>query len=186
MANILKIRKVNTLPTEYEPSTLYLVKGAEASIFDLYVSTDTGASVKHLLTKPEVQTMINSAIAGFSTVQVVADIAARDALNPSVTTQVLVRNATGDSTVSSGSATYVYDVAASSWFKTSESESLDLVLQWSNIVGKPSSSAADIDDAVTKKHSHANFSVISDISDIGGHLAYSGQPVRSYLEEESW
>ena len=130
--------------------------------------------------------MINSAISGFSTVQVVADIAARDALSPTVTTQVLVRNAVGDSTVASGSATYVYDVTAGTWFKTSESESLDLVLQWSNIVGKPTSSAADIDDAVSKKHAHANFSVISDISDIGGHLAYAGQPVRSYLEEESW
>jgi hypothetical protein len=186
MANILKIRKVNTLPGTYDPSTLYMVKSAESGLFDLYVSTDDGASARHLISKPEITSMINTAIASFSTVQVVATIAARDALNPTTTTQVIVVDATGDATVASGTATYVYDLANTTWVKISESESMDVVLQWSNIQGKPSSAVADIEDAVDRRHSHANSSVLSGLSDIGGALAYGGAPVRAYLEEESW
>lgn len=183
---ILKIRKVSALPGTYEASTLYMVKSAEAGLFDMYLSTDDGSAVRHMLTKPEVQVLINNALAGFNAVQVVADIAARDALAPTVNTQVIVLDATTDVTVISGGATYIFDVATSIWHKISETESLDVVLQWSNIIGRPSSTVAELDDAVAKRHIHSNKSIIDDISDVGGQLAYAGQPVRAFLEEESW
>lgn len=50
--------------------------------------------------------------------------------------RVYVKDATGDATVSKGGADYIYD--GSSWIKTGESESLDLVLSWDNTSGKPS------------------------------------------------
>jgi len=186
MSNVLKIRKVASLPAVLEASTMYMVKSADGVLFDMYVSTDDGLAARHLNTKPEIQAMIAEAIAGFSTVSVVANIAARNALAPTVTMQAMVLDATGDATVTSGSATYVYDTSNHVWHKTSESESLDLVLQWANIQGKPTSAVADIDDAVNKRHVHANSSVISALSDVGGQLAYNSQPVRAFLEEESW
>ena len=37
----------------------------------------------------------------------------------------------------------------------------------------------NIDDAVTKKHSHTNVSVLNDISDSGGSLTYKGNVIGS-------
>jgi hypothetical protein len=56
--------------------------------------------------------------------------------------------------VASGAATYLYRVSTTSWIKLSEAESLDLILQWANIQGKPTSSPSAIDTAVSNSHTH--------------------------------
>lgn len=66
---------------------------------------------------------------------VTADIPGRDALTPTSGQIVYVVDATGDSTVTSGAASYIYDGV--NWQKVSEFESLDVVLNWANIQGKP-------------------------------------------------
>lgn len=86
---------------------------------------------------------------------VVADITERNAISGMDLYEglrVFVIDASDDPTVNSGGAEYVYD--GTQFIKVAESESLDLVLQWSNIQGRPTSSVADIDDAVAKKHNH--------------------------------
>ena len=65
-----------------------------------------------------------------------ADIAARDALVLTKNSFVFVADATGDSTVETGSATYFYNKAASSWTKTTEYESLDVIFPNKEIVEK--------------------------------------------------
>lgn len=68
--------------------------------------------------------------------RVVGTIAERDAITDKFENlRVYVKDASADSTVSSGGADYLYD--GSSWIKTSETESLDLVLSWDNVSGKP-------------------------------------------------
>lgn len=191
MANILKIRKVTTLPGTFEASTLYLVRnGTNVNLFDIYLSTDDGASVRHIITEGDINSKItaavNAGLAGFSQVQVVANIAARNALTPTSNVQVLVLDATGDATVASGAATYAYQFSNTTWYKISEAESMDVVVSWASITGKPSSTVADIDDAVTKRHSHSNLSVLNGLGDSAGSLTYSGSPIRAYLDEETW
>lgn len=187
MSNIqMKIRKVTALPGTFEASTMYLVQGSEAGLMDIYVSTSDGSAVRHIISKSEINTLIANALSGFNTASVVADITARNALAPTVNTQALVLDATGDPTVSSGAATYIYDTVTAAWYKISEMESLDLIINWSDIVGRPTTSVAAIDDAVAKAHVHANKTVLDSISDQGGALGYAGQPVRAYLEEEAW
>ena len=186
MAVQMKIKIVNTLPVTYTASTLYMVKGAEAGLFDLYMSTNDGAAVRHIISKTEINTMIMNALAGFNTVQVVADITARNALSPTVNTQVMVLDATGDTTVAAGAATYVYDVATTTWYKISETESMDVVLAWANITGKPTSAVADIDDAVAKRHSHANKAILDNIGDTDGFLTYSGTIVGLVAMVAEW
>jgi hypothetical protein len=67
------------------------------------------------------------------------------------------------------------DPAVVTWTKVAEAESMDVVLQWGNIQGKPSSAVADIDDAVSKKHEHANKTVLDAISanSTSGNLVYN-------------
>lgn len=113
---------------------------------------------------------LRAAIAGKAPSFVRDDITARNALT--VADGVLtgsfcwVKDASADSTVDSGAALYLAEVTAGTitWSKVTEVESLDVVLQWANIQGKPSSAVADIDDAVSKKHAHANASVLDGLS----------------------
>lgn len=72
----------------------------------------------------------------FKEVQVVATIAARNEIaNPFTGMSAFVEDASGDDTVNSGGAYYIYNGTA--WVKTAEAESMDVVLQWTAIQGKP-------------------------------------------------
>lgn len=80
--------------------------------------------------------------------RVVDTIVDRDALAPLFAgLTALVKDASDDVTVSSGAAYYTYD--GTSWFKTAEAESLDAIVDWADIQGKPSTlSGYGITDAV--------------------------------------
>lgn len=74
--------------------------------------------------------------AEFKEIKIVDSITARDGLaDPFAGLSVYVKDASADSTVNSGGAYYLYDGAA--WVKTAEAESMDVVLDWNAIQGKP-------------------------------------------------
>ncbi len=72
---------------------------------------------------------------GGSNAKVVADITARDALTTEEGLIAYVMDATGDSTVTAGGASYIYD--GSNWVKISEFESMDMIIDWTDIQNKP-------------------------------------------------
>ena len=97
----------------------------------------------------------------------VADIAARDALTGLADgAKVFVEDAGADPVVDSGWAIYRYRAVEeavgtegeegyvpgreAAWIKIAEAESLDVVMSWANLTGKPSSTAAQIDGAVAE------------------------------------
>lgn len=84
----------------------------------------------------------------FKEIYMVEDITERDSMGDLfVGKTVYVKDATGDDTVKKGGAYYIWDGQA--WLKTSESESLDIVLNWEAIEGKPTTLAGyGITDAV--------------------------------------
>lgn len=183
----MKVHKVNALPGSLEASALYLVKSADTGLFDLYVSSNDGTEARHIISKAEIQSLVNTAVAGASNIFVVPDIAARDALAPTVVTQAIVVDATDDTSVALGSATYVYDPVGDAWSKIAEHESMDVVLQWANIQGRPTSTAAEIDDAVSKRHSHANLVSLDKVGeDAGGLLQFNGDYVDPALRVAEW
>lgn len=108
-----------------------------------------------------VEAKINSltaATTGATVSYVVNNIAARDALSTShdihVGDQVYVRDATGDNTVKTGGAKYIcVELAegtnAPTWEKTGEMESMDLVVHWDDIDGKPDVTAEQVADVVS-------------------------------------
>ena len=76
---------------------------------------------------------------------------------------VWVNDASADTTVTSGWAVYRKKVGTgidytelTGWTKVAESESLDVVVDWANIQNKPSSTVAQIDQAVADDHTHSN------------------------------
>lgn len=58
------------------------------------------------------------------------------------------------------SSLFIAQVNEPGWTKVAEAESIDVVLQWANIQGKPNSAVADIDDAVGKRHTHNNLASV--------------------------
>ena len=187
MANILTIRKVSALPGVLEASALYMVSdGADPNLMEMHVTSSDGLSARHIINKSEISTMISNAVSNFSNILMVADIAARDGLVLDHNVLVLVIDASADATVVSGAAMYFYDMSTTTWYKVSEFESMDVTITWDSIQGKPTSSVADIDDAVALKHSHANMTVLNGLSDSAGLLAYGGSPIPVYLTEEAW
>lgn len=187
----LNIERVTALPGTLRPSTLYIVRSTYAGLVDMYFTSSDGADVRHVINKDEIQSMINqyvvNATSGLSEIKIVANIVERNALNPTTNSLCLVLDATADSSVATGAALYIYDAIALSWSKVAEYESMDVQLLWGSIQGRPTSTVADIDDAVTKKHSHANKAQLDKVSeDGGGNLMYNGAYPKAPLDLEQW
>ena len=90
---------------------------------------------------------------------------------------ILVRDASDDPTVNTGSATYVFDVRDNEFVKVAEHESMDLELEWKSIKDRPKSSPTDIDEAV-KNSKHENINVLNALTESNdGQLMYNGNAV---------
>lgn len=170
--------KETALPGTLQANSIYYVTAANSDHVEMYVTNNDGTAVRRQLTEADVQILINNSLSAISALEVVADIAARDALTLSSNTMVLVKDATADPTVNSGAATYVWDQGLSDYDKISEFESLDLVLNWTDIVGGPTSTPSQIDTAVTQTHTHSNKTQLDNISeDANNHMTYNGDAV---------
>lgn len=169
-----EISRVTALPGTLLPNTIYLVSvGGDKT--EMYVTGNT-ATARRILNQTDIQALIDASMAGIGAIRVVADIAERNALVLTQNTQVLVINATGDATVASGAATYVWRQSNSTWTKISEAESLDVTLTWANLAGKPASTVAAIDAAVAASHTHANLTQLGLVGQSpSGDITYQGR-----------
>lgn len=195
MANAeLNIARVNALPGDPAANTMYFVKGGEDGLMDIYVTGSTGAEIRHIISKAEINAMMGAAVGAFSNILVVADIAARNALVLDRNAVVMVGDATGDATVETGAATYLFNNDDGTWTKLSEFAELDLVLSWDAIQGKPTSTVAQIDAAVAQidaavaaAHTHANMAVLDKFSeDADGIVKYNGAYIKPVVENPEW
>lgn len=186
MAAKFRIERVNVLPVTLTPSTMYIVKAADAANAELYFSNDDGSLERHVINKAEIESLIATQVSAFNNIVVVADIAGRDALTLVRNTLVLVLDATGDNTVEAGAAMYFYDFANTAFVKVAEYESLDVSLEWSNINGRPTSSVAAIDAAVAASHSHSNLTTLNKLAEDQGQLTFDGEPVGAVVSVSEW
>lgn len=82
---------------------------------------------------------LESAVSGKVPCHIVEDIPARDGLeSPKQGDLCWVKDASADESVNSGAAQYIYD--GSAWVKIAEAESLDLVVNWADILNGISAS----------------------------------------------
>ena len=192
----LKIFRETALPGSLDAYSIYMIAPSAAGMEDyveMYV-TDSSGNPRRIINRSDIDTMIGDAIGAANELSIVADIAARDVfIAPGTTTgyakYVYVVDATGDITVASGGATYLYNpaVGVAAWIKISEAESLDLVIDWADIQNGPLSSTTDIDDAVDKRHSHTNKTQLDNIDeDANGLLTYNGVLPLTGWQSTSW
>jgi hypothetical protein len=102
--------------------------------------------------------LLEAAIGGASVVYFVADIAERDALTSlNNADRVFVRDASADPAVNSGWAMYIWDNEHDEFVKYASEQSLAISFDWTSIIGRPTSSPAQIDAAVAASHTHTDF-----------------------------
>ena len=100
----LGIQRVAVLPSTENliPNTVYFVKGPTSTTMELVMVGSTTKEVRHIINQAEIAQMIANSVAEFSKPRVVSTIAERDALVLTTNTLVMVKDATGDSSVTSG------------------------------------------------------------------------------------
>ena len=185
----LKFHKVATLPAVLNADAFYFVENG--TYCESYVTDDTGAA-KAIGNSAMINTLIANALASWSgdtsALDIVADIAARNALIATLdrNAMILVIDASADPTVNSGSALYAYAAATDTTYKLAEYESMDVVVTWASITGKPTSTVAQIDAAVSQSHSHANKALLDKFSESGGELLYDGNPLSASWATTNW
>lgn len=188
---ILTIFKETALPGLLQANAMYLIAPpSKVNYVEIYITDKSGSAARRIPTTEDIQSLIEASMGGIipgSKLEVVATITARDLLVPTSNVTVLVLDATDDPTVVSGAATYIYEMATITWHKISETESMDLVLDWANLRNKPMSSVLDIDDAVNKRHSHTNLAQLNKIGeDVEGNLLYNDLHPKAGLQSENW
>ena len=195
----MQISKVSALPAagSRQANTMYLVGNTNfADSLEIHMTSSDAAATLHVPTKSEISAMIGSQIASYNNIRVVATYA--DMTDLSIENRsmvVMVLDATADTSVGSGGAAYVLqatgtvEAPVATVYKIYEFESLNenFVLNWSAIVGKPTSSADAIDDAVAKAHSHANVALLDGLATNGdGNLTLNGVAVGTVLVNAGW
>ena len=176
MTNVL-FYKVKALPGTLEANAFYYVQSGDDYASAWVTSSgldEQGEAAPVVARKIGNSQMINELIDAkldeHNSLKIVADIAQRDAIASTLNRNivVLVTDATDDETVDVGAALYAYNAELNTFIKIAEYESMDVVLSWDSIEGRPTSSVADIDDAVGRKHSHVfNEEALNDINDAG-------------------
>lgn len=185
----VRFYKVTSLPGTLQPDSFYYVENG--SYAESYLTNSAGVA-RSVGNSAMINALISEALANWSgaasTVQIVADIAARDALIATLdaNAMILVIDASADPTVDIGSALYAYDATADETYKIAEYESMDVVLNWSDIVDGPSSTPAQIDSAVSQAHSHSNKSTLGLLGADTDGLTYNGQGVTTRWATNNW
>lgn len=180
---------VTALPQTLEADSFYYV--VNGSFAESYV-TDSAGAAKSIGNSVMINQLVADALASWEAtsnqVSIVADIAARDALTAAIekNAMILVIDATADPTVDMGSALYAYDFATETTYKVAEYESMDVVVQWGDLEGRPNSSVAQIDDAVGKAHQHSNMATLNKLSEAGGELMFDGEAISSQWVTKDW
>ena len=170
----LQFFQLSALPASLAPNAFYFV--LSGNVAESYLTT-AGGTPKSIGNTAMINGLIDARLNAASTLLHVPNIQDRDALSPASNAMVLVTDATGDPSVQGGGALYFYDAAQSAYTKVAEYESMDLVLQWANISGRPGALPGDIDAAVAEAHSHANKAVLDALGDASGGLTYNGAPI---------
>ena len=186
----IKFHKVTAMPGSPEANAVYFV--VNGTFCETYV-TDSAGNTKGAgntaMINAAIAPPISAALADYNMVEIVADIPARNAFvaGKQRNLMLLVQDATGDATVASGAALYAWSEAGGTFAKIAEYEAMDVALTWANIGGRPASSPASIDDAVGKRHTHANQAALDKVGeDGGGNITYGGQPVGASWQTNNW
>ena len=160
------IVRVTSLPSTITPSTMYILKQPTSQVAEVYFSNNDGSQLVPGITEQFITDKFTSLLAtGMGEIQIVDTINDRNRVTKNGNSLIMVIDATGDEFGSTGTVLYLYRAINASYFRVSVfDENRDGVssggtsgpVWWNTIQGKPASTPAQIDDAVSKAHDHSN------------------------------
>lgn len=162
------IVRVTSLPSTITPSTMYILKQPTSQVAEVYFSNNDGSQLVPGISEQFITDKFASLLAtGMGEIQIVDTINDRNRVTKNGNSLIMVIDATGDEFGSTGTALYLYRAINASYFRVSVfDENRDGVssggggtngpVWWNTIQGKPSSTPEQIDDAVSKAHTHSN------------------------------
>ena len=187
MADPFVIVRVQELPEEPTPNTMYIIRPPSGDFVNIAFTGLDPSDQARLFTFDDVSSVIEDAIEQAATqsaeVFFVDDITAMWALAPSGNAIAYVADTSGDPTAVNSKGAYIYHREAALWVAMPSGAD---EVQWSDIVGRPNSAAEQIDAAVQASHTHGNKSVLDDISDVNGTLKYRGEAVGDVAVSATW
>ena len=169
------IMRVTSLPSTITPSTMYILKQPTSQVAEVYFSNNNGSQLVSGITEQFITDKFASLLAtGMGEIQIVDTINDRNRVTKNGNSLIMVIDATGDEFGSTGTVLYLYRAVNASYFRVSVFDgNQDGVssggggaggpVWWDSILGKPSSTPVQIDDAVSKAHTHSNQAVLDRI-----------------------
>lgn len=186
----IQFNKVTSLPSELNPNSFYYLENNDYA--ESYI-TDASGTAKAIGNSAMIRDIVSSeirdlALNGIQTIDFAKDIGARDVMTSKASSNllILVIDASADPTVEEGSALYAFDHTLNETYKVAEWESMDISLKWEDIDGKPTSSVAQIDLAVTQTHTHANKTTLDKLSEQDGELLFAGEALAPQWATKNW
>lgn len=181
MANSFqRIRRVNQLPTPREVDTLYVVvTPGKADAKLVFIGSDPAAEYG-VIDSIAVDQVVEAALDGRSSIyfrNTYTDMVARKPIENGL---IYVLDTTDDPMGGTGaSGVYLYNKASDSFQNFPGTGGTGPTqVQWAQVLGKPVSTPAQIDKAVTDSHVHANKVVLDRVTeDAQQKLLYRGLPV---------
>lgn len=176
------IHRVNQLPDPLVANGFYYVASTVPGEMELWITGKTNQAVRRLINRADIETLITGRLAANDTLYVVNTLAERNLIVPTANTLAYVQNASPD--VPTGGLLYAYDMDTAQWINTAPD--IQPVV-WSAIVGRPTSSPAQIDSAVVKSHEHTNLPILERLGVNGSNaLTLDGAAVFDNLTLVEW
>jgi hypothetical protein len=184
MAIPFLIVRVDELPAFPVANAMYIVKDKtrpdKANVVFTGKTTQDSAS---LLTFDDIDTIvvdkITEALQTNQNIQVFQTYADMMGVVPQFNTFAYVKDNTGGLGDPDGPASYIYEVATDSWTPVSSGTS---EVRWNSIMGRPTATPSQIDQAVSMAHSHPNQAVLDKLSsNPEGLLTFDGQAVSNVV-----
>jgi hypothetical protein len=157
--SVMSFFKVETLPETLVANAIYFVPDIGSTFVNIFVTDSSGQSMRSTVSTHAIRSIAQVSTTN-TVVKSVATFSGLSELDPLYTKIAFVIDASGDSTVKSGAATYIFNTTINSWVKVAEFESMDVSLVWANILDKPNSTPTQIDNSVLYSHHHANKNII--------------------------
>lgn len=160
------IRRVNQLPATLEANTMYVVKAPGALTADLVFTGSDPTVTAKTVSRIDVEQIVGTAVDASTSVyfkQAYGDMLTD---RPKANGLVYVADTTGDPTATTSTRVYLYNKALNTFMGFPNSGgggSTDVT--WNQILGKPASTPAQIDQAVAQMHTHTNKVVLDMIGE---------------------
>lgn len=157
------IRRVNQLPTNMEANAIYVVKPPGALEADLVFTGSDPLVVARTISRVDIEQIVGDAVDASTSITFKQSYGDMLSDRPTSNALIYVADATGDPTSTTVVRVYLYNKETDTFTgfpSTGGGGGPGGDVTWGQILGRPNSTPAQIDQAVAAMHTHANKAVL--------------------------